>query len=79
MEKYKSYGAFSKTTHFLRLFCVAGVVRQCIKGQAGVVQDGLSGKYLLHLATHVDCQAIYSCLIKLSPLHEHYLSALSDL
>ena len=43
MEKYKSYGALSKTTHFLSVFCGTGVVQQRTEAQAGVVQDGLSG------------------------------------
>ena len=37
MEKYKSYGTLSKTTHFLSVFCEAGVVQQCT--EAGVVQQ----------------------------------------
>ena len=40
VEKYKNYGTLSKTTHFLSVFCEAGVVQQCTEAQAGVVQDG---------------------------------------
>ena len=49
MEKYKSYGTFSKTTHFLTVFCEAGVVQQCAEAQAGIVQDGLR-QTLKHVA-----------------------------
>ena len=42
MEKYKNYGTLGKTTHFLSVFCEAGVVQQCTEAQAGVVQDGLT-------------------------------------
>ena len=41
VEKYKNYGTLSKTTHFLSVFCEAGVVQQCTEAQAGVVQNGL--------------------------------------
>ena len=41
MEKYKKYGILSKTTHFLSVFCEAGVVQQRTEAQAGMVQDGL--------------------------------------
>ena len=44
MEKYKSYGTLSKTTHFLSLFCEAGVVQQSTEAQAGLVKDGLNKK-----------------------------------
>ena len=37
VEKYKCYGALSKTTHFLSVTCEAGVVQQCTEAQAGVV------------------------------------------
>ena len=37
LEKYKRYGTLSKTTHFQRLFCEAGVVWQCTEAQAGMV------------------------------------------
>ena len=42
VEKYKSYGTLSKTTHFLSVFCEAGVAQQCTEAQASVVQDELS-------------------------------------
>ena len=42
MEKYKSYGTLSETTHFLSVFCGAGVVQQCTEAQAGVDQDGFN-------------------------------------
>ena len=41
VEKYKSYGTLSKTTHFLSVFCEASVVQQCTETQAGLVLDGL--------------------------------------
>ena len=41
MEKYKSFGTLSETTHFLSLFCEADVVQQNTEAQAGPVQDGL--------------------------------------
>ena len=41
MEKYKSYGPLSETTHFPSVFCEVGVVQQCTEAQAGVVQDVL--------------------------------------
>ena len=41
VEKYKSYGTLSKTTHFLSVFCEASVVQQCTEAQAGLVHDGL--------------------------------------
>ena len=39
MEKHKSYGTFSKMTHFLSMFCEAGVVQHCTEVQTGVVQQ----------------------------------------
>ena len=45
MEKYKSYGTLSKTTHFLGVFCEAGVVQQSTEAQAGMVQDELKGTW----------------------------------
>ena len=42
MEKYKSFGTLSETTHFLSVFCEAGVVQQCTEAQTGVVQGGLT-------------------------------------
>ena len=39
MEKYKSYGTLSKTTHFLSVFFEADVVQQCTEAQIGVVQQ----------------------------------------
>ena len=42
MEKYKSYGTSSQTTHFLGVFCGASEVQRCTEAQAGVVQDGLT-------------------------------------
>ena len=33
MKKYKSHVAVSKTTHFLSVFCEAGVVQQCTEAQ----------------------------------------------
>ena len=42
MEKYKSYGTLSKTTHFLSVFCEVDVVQQCTEAQAGMVLDGLN-------------------------------------
>ena len=41
VQKYTSYGALSKTIHFLSVFCEAGVVQQSTEAQAGVVQDEL--------------------------------------
>ena len=41
VEKYKSYGTLSKTTHFLSVFCEAGVVQQCTEAEAGMVQEAL--------------------------------------
>ena len=46
VEKYKSYGTLSKTTHFLSMVCEAGVVQQCTDTQAGIVQDGLKPLFL---------------------------------
>ena len=40
VKKYKSYGILSETTHFLSVFCEAGVVQQCTETQASLVQDG---------------------------------------
>ena len=40
--KYESYETFSKTVHFLSVFCEMDVVQQCTEAQAGMVQDGLS-------------------------------------
>ena len=34
VDKYKSYGTLSKTTHFLSVFCEVGVVQQCTEAQA---------------------------------------------
>ena len=39
----------SKTTHFLSVFCEAGVVQQCPEAQAGMVQDGLRNMCLTKL------------------------------
>ena len=41
VEKYKSNGTLRKTTHFLSVFCEAGVVQQCTETQAGMVKDGV--------------------------------------
>ena len=41
--------ALIKTTHFLRVFCEAGVVKQGTEAQARVVQDGLSCLFTAHL------------------------------
>ena len=41
VDKYKSYGTLSKTTHFLSVFCKADAVQQCTEAKAGMVQDGL--------------------------------------
>ena len=41
VQKYTSYGALSKTIHFLSVLCEAGVVQQSTEAQAGVVQDEL--------------------------------------
>ena len=38
VEEYKSQGALSKTTHFLSMFCEAGVVQQCTEEQADTFQ-----------------------------------------
>ena len=53
MEKYKSYGTLSKTTHFLSVFCEAGVAQQCTEAQASVVQDELSYSTLIQ-PVHTD-------------------------
>ena len=50
VEKYKSYGTLSKTTHFLSEFCEVGVVQQCTEAQAGVVQDELTA---LNCMSHI--------------------------
>ena len=45
---------WSKTTHFVSVFCEAGVVQQFSEAQAGMVQDGLkyfnivTGKWFAH-------------------------------
>ena len=41
VEKYRTYVTLSKTTHFLSVFCEAGMVQQYMEAQTGVVQDGL--------------------------------------
>ena len=42
VDEYKSYGTLSKTTHFLTVFCGAGMVQKCREAQTGMVQDGLT-------------------------------------
>ena len=41
VERHKSYGTLSKTTHFFSVLCEAGVAQQCTEAQVGMAQDGL--------------------------------------
>ena len=49
LEKYKSYRTLIKTTHFLGVFCEAGVVQQCPDAQVRMIQDGLNPFVVLFL------------------------------
>ena len=75
MGKYKSYGTLSKTTHFLSVFCEAGVVQLCTEAQAEEIQDGLKA-----VTSPLSCESwpLSQCLVSQMRYKCHRHSCLKE-